>query len=397
MTPLRRWTLLLAGICAGAGLLPAQRRILLVDAAGGGSYRTIQAAVDAARDGDVVRVKAGSYGAFTCSKGIAVLCDTGVGIHASPSRPIKITGLARGKDFTLAGGERSRALVVENCRGRVLLEGLTMKGFHPWTVIGISGSSDVVLHQVTVVGGPAVSCVASRVSIVECSLQGTPAAFPHAVVRAGNALELRNAQVECVGGSALGGDGYNFALVNLGPGAAVFFATDSTLELRGDRTTKLAAGAPGYFLHARSAIDGPKGSLRLDPRPVVTGTFGAPPIAKTIRVLRRPLPALTMTGAGPGAVIKGTVVSTAGDLIWVFQGIPADGIPLPAFGGIWRLDPRILLLVGQGTQGTSGRFPLQVPLPNLPGIFGVKFGWQALAFARARGLRLTNLASSVHF
>lgn len=383
-------------LCCLAAVSQAQRRVLVVDDDGSGPYRTIQAAVDAARDGDVIRVQGGVYGGFTSTKGVSILCEPGAQIFSRSSKPILVTRVPSGRDFVLRGGTKSQALVVQDCPGRVLIESHVMSGFLTRTSIRVVGSADVVLHQVSAIGRPALSCERSNVTVTECTLRGLNAVWPHAPITAGNAIELRGSRVEVAAGSAVGGAGLAFP-VTLGPGAAALFASDSTLVVRGDASTKLSAGRQGGTSVPRSALEGSRGSVVLDPRAAVSGSGGAPPVSPRLTLKRKVLSMVVMTGAGPGGVVQGAVHATAGDRVWLFQGIVGGAISLPGFDGVVRLDPRVLFLVAQGVVPSAGRFPHRVAIPNLPGLLGVKFGWQAVTYSAARGLQLTNLAASVHY
>src|SRR6185295_9138873 len=71
---------------------PASAGVLVVNAAGGAPYTTIQAAVDAAIDGDTVHVKAGNYTSFTISnKSISVAADAGA--HPYISGGVRVQSL----------------------------------------------------------------------------------------------------------------------------------------------------------------------------------------------------------------------------------------------------------------------------------------------------------------
>lgn len=106
--------------------LPAHADLLNVEANAAQSFATIQAAVDAAHDGDVVLVRAGAYPGFTIvDKDLSVVADVtgGAKIHGV----VAVLGLAAGKTVVLGGlsvslAAADRALVAVDDAGIVWIE-----------------------------------------------------------------------------------------------------------------------------------------------------------------------------------------------------------------------------------------------------------------------------------
>src|SRR5690606_35628687 len=120
-------------VALAPGAVLAANQVHVVDAAGGsGGHTTIQAAVDAASDGDVVLVRPGTYGALDIqAKGIAVLADPG----PSGARPrverVAVWSIAAAQRVTLRGLEIRQtpgffappeALSVAGCSGELVVE-----------------------------------------------------------------------------------------------------------------------------------------------------------------------------------------------------------------------------------------------------------------------------------
>ena len=74
--------------------------VIVVDAGGGGDFVTIQAAVDAAVDGDTILVKPGAYAGFTATnKALSIVGDTMSTVHVGGG--VRVLNLSAGKAFLL--------------------------------------------------------------------------------------------------------------------------------------------------------------------------------------------------------------------------------------------------------------------------------------------------------
>jgi hypothetical protein len=83
---------------------PARADVLVVDASGGGDFSSLQAAIDAALDGDVLLVRSGAYGALTVDgKALDVFADSGALVRVSGSSTLR--NLPAGGALVLSGIE----------------------------------------------------------------------------------------------------------------------------------------------------------------------------------------------------------------------------------------------------------------------------------------------------
>ena len=56
------------------------------------------------------------------------------------------------------------------------------------------------------------------------------------------------------------------------------------------------------------------------------------------------------------------------------------GVPIPGFGGLWYLGSPLLEFLRNNT-GSTGKYKLLLPIPNLPSLSGVPIHWQAIQAA----------------
>jgi hypothetical protein len=155
-------------------LAPAARAgVIVVDAGGGGMHTDLQAAVDAAQDGDVLLVKSGLYASFAVNdKALAIVGDAGA--QVSVIGAVRVRNLAAGKSFLLANldasgdplasGTNRYGLFVTDCAGHVRVEDGAFLGadaHDPCTLpstpaydgVFVRSSSDVTLLRCDAMGG----------------------------------------------------------------------------------------------------------------------------------------------------------------------------------------------------------------------------------------------------
>jgi hypothetical protein len=275
-----------AAVVLGWGSGPSAQSVLVVDAAGGTPFATLQAAVDAAAPGDTVLVRGGDYAGVTIDRALSLVADEGAAVRVAGTvtvESLNATDWVRvhGVAATAAGFPVFPvlpALVVRNCLGTVWVEDSAFTaGFTP---LG------------TATGGAITDCTA-------VVLQDT--AFAGA--SAGPGLRVERAAVHAFGGSATGGiSGIGTAG---GPGLDLL---DATAYLQGST----ARGGPGLGA-------GPVGG---GCHPAGHGGVGA-------------------RMSGGGSVLR-TVGSTleggAGGLGFSFCGPGNPGLPTEVLGGFADLD-----------------------------------------------------------
>lgn len=147
--------------------------VIVVDAAGAGDYMIIQAAVNAAIEGDVILVRGGSYSGFTVDgMGLTVIGDNVqprpqiTGKVALENLPDGQTLVLSGFDVAGGGGANSNgtALRILGCLGAVRIQDSELAGRdgffaapYPGNAINIGSCANVALTNLTVEGGSAYS------------------------------------------------------------------------------------------------------------------------------------------------------------------------------------------------------------------------------------------------
>jgi len=117
----------------------ARADVIVVDAGGSGQHTNLQAAVDAALDGDTLLVKAGAYSGFTVDdKSLAIVAETGAAVTVSGS--VVVRNLAASRTVVLGGlqvlgattGSMAEApgvaLIVEDNAGAFRAKGCSFTG-----------------------------------------------------------------------------------------------------------------------------------------------------------------------------------------------------------------------------------------------------------------------------
>lgn len=144
----------------------AANNVLVVDANGGGPFTSIQAAVDAAQDGDVLLVRSGTYPGFVVAdKSVTVVGDVGAQVSVvggSGVRDLAATRTVVLVDIDLSGATSadpaiSTALALSGNAGRVRVERCVLVGGYGGSgggrAVTISACADVALGACNLRGG----------------------------------------------------------------------------------------------------------------------------------------------------------------------------------------------------------------------------------------------------
>lgn len=182
---------LLTAICGPA----VAGQVLVVDPGGAGDHTTLQAAIDAAAEGDTILVNGGQYttpatGANAVLTGKSLSIARGTGGEPYLRGTLEVTGLAGSQEVHVQG-LRVREVLVTDCAGDVLLEDLNAGVTFTFLQhsLGVVASDNVVTANSRFIGydgwnscggqcnwgadgGPAVQVLDSRLNLYHCDLVG---------------------------------------------------------------------------------------------------------------------------------------------------------------------------------------------------------------------------------
>lgn len=383
--------------------VPAQGRVWLVDSAGGGDFSDLPAAEAGAVDGDVLVVLPGIYSAFATGKGIAVLGQGSVRILGAVSFGglVEVSGLPAGRTFSMRNVSvehlpLSDGIVLSRNDGRIHLHDVRVapRANTPYLDLGpalrATSCATVTVDASSLLGNGGVVATDTRLSVSSSTVAGVDARqqLGGQVSSAGAGIIAVRGSLDLSRSSVRGGNGLTVLLVSKPPGGAIV-ATDAALRVTGDASDSLRAGvlvggAPLAAIHA----DG--GMLEVDPKVVVQGSQGGPPIAGSASVVTRRIVSLTADGGRFGGLVIGEIVSPAGDLLALLLGLPADPLATPL--GTVHFDPASVIGVIDGaTQNGNEHFPVRFSFPDLPELRGVPVVLQAVGLhAPTSFLELSN-------
>lgn len=218
------------GALLAAGLAGAShaQSVLVVDAAGGGDFETLPSAVEAAVDGDVLLLRAGTYDPLVVTgKSLTIEAEAGASVIVSET--LHIENLAptqsvtlRGLDVDASAADVAFAGSFDGCMGPVLVQDCTFDGSGGPLVSGglfVVDCTSVVLSRVrstpTLTAGGSfgragVFAVSSAVYAYECVLTGSDGleTFTGPIPGA-NGVTLFSASLFASGCLLTGGDGGN--------------------------------------------------------------------------------------------------------------------------------------------------------------------------------------------
>jgi hypothetical protein len=175
----------------------AQSVFVVAPVAGPGVFSTdIQPAVDAAANGDLVLVKAGSYSGFTINaKGVSVIADAGAAVVANGSVFVENISLSQRvllQGLTVHGDSLIQAILAQNSPGSIWIESCNATG---GTLISGPG----------IVGVAANSC--SSLVIQRSVMTGGNGVTAGTVDMGGPALHIANSEVAVGDSQGFGGIG----------------------------------------------------------------------------------------------------------------------------------------------------------------------------------------------
>lgn len=391
--------------------------VVVVDAAGGGDYTTVQGGFTAAQNGDIVIIKSGDY-RLGDALGVLAAGRQFVVVGSGPTRPLLprtvIAGVPPGGSFVLRGVEitpfafspTNSGLELTHNFGGVLVEDCVVNGTlgtpgffggasQPgWPGLLVHDSMFAAVTRCTIrggngvnaavgpqtfgssAGGPGVRVVQSALTLYECSIDGGDGGNGGTLVgvaaNGGTGCDVVSTVLRASGCTISGGDGGDYA-GNLVSGAGAggnglnvaFPATAESFD------SPLTGGAGGTTNTIQS---GPVGAAQLvwSPAAHVIGTASSRSFA-----LSSPVVELTP--------IQVTYSGTPNDLVLV---LPAFAVGHTVIGGTvgWMgLKPPYLAPIPAGTVGPSGttQFAVNAPALSAPSIEGETFYFQA-AFVNAQ-------------
>lgn len=375
-----RHALALVALSAPCSVASAQS-VLVVDAAGGaGSTHTqVSAAVAAAASGDLIVVRAGSYGSFAVSgKSLSIQAEPGaqVTIETSPGSfgQIAVRNLAadqrvdvRGFDVPLGseGLLLRPAFLVEDCAGAVVAEDCRFRASFIGHPAGGNGEGAKVLGS-------------ASVSFVRCTIEGLPSGAPPTFFSdglgvCGSDVQLYDCQVSGI---------YAVTLVG-----GSLFASGGTLF--GERSA-VRVGTPGVFLCSGAA---PHAATFLDAELVFHAGF---PDVEVSAGTASVLPGASRTYGVSSPVREGEVAFEAyagepGDFAVLVVALTLEpAVPFFEFSGFAHVGPAALV-IGRGIVGPGGVLFVPVVIPELdPGMAGISLYEQAVMIGVGGEIVLTD-------
>jgi hypothetical protein len=344
---------------------------------GGGT--ALQQAVDAATPGDRLDVHAGVYLPVRISKGISIECRPGVIVRGSNATALIVDRVPAAEALSIVGGVfegggllAGPPILIEGCAGVVVVDGIGLRAPSPVrNSLSVTSNTGPILFRRVDVGTDDYFLTAAsvsncaQVSFSHCPnlpplrLSSSRVAVEGCVIVGRNAsigMWIGSGDVSVAGGLVMGS--FEFSAANPLPAIQI---DAGRLSLAG--MGSIVAGRFGA-LYA-SAIELLGGELRLAPTVAVVSSHRNPIHIRGGQLVTAALPAASVDGVAPGAILTIDLLAEAASLTAVFVDLPRAPISM-SFGDLWVsvespvLDLRVT--PGSGSYAVSGPLPHSLPL-----------------------------------
>ncbi|MBI1380840.1 MAG: hypothetical protein GC161_07115 [Planctomycetaceae bacterium] len=379
--------------------IPARADVLVVDKAlgPGADFATIQAAVDAAVDGDIVIVRPATYDGFAVNgKGLSILAESKTRFAIEPSGRVVVSNLGAGQSFVLRGAEDDPDIETsggwgsewefQNCAGTIWVEDCNL--LHPSAPSNPSNPGDKVQAEGV-----------TRLFVVRSTLVGARGQSSSIIGQSGgagiaakNCGEILVFDSELVGGQGGFGSGLDFSLGGIGGSALAAVGCErvyvaGTRLVSGDGGDTISEGCDsggngGVVLDLSAGVLAPTtpttlrdcktefgvGGINLDELcPLNQGATGTLLEGDLVALVFEPGAARSVSAptlVREGDVLRFVLGGSQGDLGFLLLGIGLSSSPLPGVGGLLLVDP-VVPFVFAGTLATDSAV-LAVTVPSLP-------------------------------
>lgn len=383
-------------LCALLAVGAAAQRTWVVDDRGGPGvdFRTIEPAVTAATEGDIILVRRGSGALYanvqTLRKAVRIIGEDGNPPRIAPTR---IEGIAAGSvcGFENVVGDGGQITVID-CAGLVILRGLrrgTTAGALPWAP-AITRCGQVIVDgcEMGTFGYPVAfveirdSCVAMRNCTAYDAGRGSTSSLHAAVEAFDSDVDILDCRFFGANAQSPGCLWYVFA-------SYAILARTSTIRVRGDSVLARRVGIGECAYSARSPISYVGSSLQFDPS--VTLLPGTP---RSIYWQIEELTTVLAGAAVPGSAQTIDVLGLTGGVTTLLASLVAGAPPVSLPAGTLWLDPGQVIEVGTRPVPIGRQLSFVVPVPlGIPPWLTIAY--QAVSLDRHGALQLGNPALTV--
>lgn len=366
--------------------VPSQARTWTIDRNNGPGtdFTTIQAAISAASEGDILVVRPGSYpGNLVIDKGLTILAQPGVGVEPLDSRQptlvvrdLRINATAYVRGLGVRSDIGAAAMHVLNCRGRVHIDGCSIVGGAVGPIgapgLTVETTTATTLTRSSVYGYPALGAGNSHILILESSLNGGDWCGLSWCYSSAPAIIASDSTLMIGGSPMRGGNGGMTGRSSI-PNREAILGFQCHLTISGGSGVAISAGSGAYSVHG---IELRGGTLTIDPAIAVTGYGSAGPIGGNHTLNQRPLPMLTASDATVGGTMVTTLRSAPARHFVIAVSQVSDPVHLAL--GTLMVDPNLIAPITYGIQNSAMQTQMSIPIPNATELRGSILGLQAL-------------------